>query len=563
MYTHMFPGLHPVAQTQDVSFTWGPISQSALGLSFHTDMNDSTVESRDSHHRTSVVPECSRFSGHVGAEPPGLDEVRVSDSKGPMKSSDRPSLYLSCIDTVLVPFCRWRYRRGFSKEERNTTRNGVHEFFEFLKAVTFPIPSVTETSRLLVVYGGSLGSDRAALPLVLTMGDVLCEELEDLVHFSVHDLPTRGYVVMEEIRRQGKLCDVTLKVGDHKFSAHRIILAASIPYFHAMFTNDMVECKQDEILMQGMDPSALEALINFAYSGHVAIDQQNVQSLLIGSSFLQLQNVKDACCSFLQERLHPKNCLGVRQFAETMMCTTLYDSASSFLHQHFVEVSLSEEFLGLRTEEVLELVGCDELNVKEEEQVSRSVGRSVGRSAGVGDVTFTSWVPLQVFEAVLAWVHHDRDQREGLLPELLSKIRLPLCRPQFLSDRVQQDELVRCCHRCRDLVDEAKDFHLMPERRPHLPTFKTRQRCCTSITGLIYAVGGLNSSGDSLNVVEVFDPIGNFWERCQPMRTSRSRVGVAVVNGLLYAIGGYDGQSRLSTVEVYNQRQTAGHTFPA
>ncbi|KAM4551747.1 kelch-like protein 18 isoform 1-T1 [Odontesthes bonariensis] len=357
------------------------------------------------------------------------------------------------------------------------------------------------------------------------MGDVLCEELEDLVHFSVHDLPARGYVVMEEIRRQGKLCDVTLKVGDHKFSAHRIVLAASIPYFHAMFTNDMVECKQDEILMQGMDPSALEALINFAYSGHVAIDQQNVQALLIGSSFLQLQNVKDACCSFLQERLHPKNCLGVRQFAETMMCTALYDSASSFLHQHFVEVSLSEEFLGLRTEEVLELVGCDELNVKAEEQV---------------------------FEAVLAWVHHDRDRREPLLPELLSRIRLPLCRPQFLSDRVQQDDLIRCCHKCRDLVDEAKDFHLMPERRPHLPAFKTRQRCCTSISGLIYAVGGLNSSGDSLNVVEVFDPVGNFWERCQPMRTARSRVGVAVVNGLLYAIGGYDGQSRLSTVEVYN-----------
>lgn len=46
-----------------------------------------------------------------------------------------------------------------------------------------------------------------------------------------------------------------------------------------------------------------------------------------------------------------------------------------------------------------------------------------------------------------------------------------------------------------DLVDEAKDFHLMPERRPHLPAFKTRQRCCTSIRGLIYAVGGLNSSG--------------------------------------------------------------------
>lgn len=46
----------------------------------------------------------------------------------------------------------------------------------------------------------------------MTMGDMISEELEDLMHFSVHDLPTRGYSVMEEIRRQGKLCDVTLKV---------------------------------------------------------------------------------------------------------------------------------------------------------------------------------------------------------------------------------------------------------------------------------------------------------------------------------------------------------------
>lgn len=61
----------------------------------------------------------------------------------------------------------------------------------------------------------------------------------------------------------------------------------------------------------------------------------------------------------------------------------------------------------------------------------------------------SSVVPVQVFEAVLAWVHHDQDRRETLLPELLSKVRLPLCRPEFLSDRVQQDELIRCCHKCR------------------------------------------------------------------------------------------------------------------
>lgn len=52
------------------------------------------------------------------------------------------------------------------------------------------------------------------------------------------------------------------------------------------------------------------------------------------------------------------------------MCAVLYDAANSFIHQHFVEVSMSEEFLALPFEDVLELVSRDELNVKAEEQVS-------------------------------------------------------------------------------------------------------------------------------------------------------------------------------------------------
>ena len=48
----------------------------------------------------------------------------------------------------------------------------------------------------------------------------------------------------------------------------------------------------------------------------------------------------------------------------------------------------------------------------------------------------------------------------------------------------------------RDLLDEAKDYHLMPERRSLMQTFKIRPRCCTDVPGLIYAVGGLTSSGE-------------------------------------------------------------------
>ncbi|CAN8000291.1 unnamed protein product [Ixodes pacificus] len=343
--------------------------------------------------------------------------------------------------------------------------------------------------------------------------------------FSQLDLPSSGFVLIEEIRRQGKLCDITLKVDDEIFTAHRIVLASTIPYFYAMFTHDMIESKQKEITIRGIEASALEALINFAYSGKVNITASNVQSLLVGSSFLQLLKVREACSEFLMKRLHPNNVLGVRAFADALGCPALVDATNKFIRKHFLEVSQSEEFLALTLPDAIEIVGWDEIYVVSEEQV---------------------------FEAVMQWVLHDADARGQLLPELLSHVRLPLLSPQFLADRVAAEPLVRGCHRCRDLLDEARDYLLMPERRPLLRGFRTRSRCCPDAAGHIYAVGGLTKAGDSQSTVEVYDPKLGHWQVAEAMSMTRSRVGVAVLAGKLYAIGGYNGVERLRTVEVFS-----------
>lgn len=344
--------------------------------------------------------------------------------------------------------------------------------------------------------------------------------------FSQSDLPTSSFGLIEEIRRQGKLCDITLKVDGEIFRAHRIVLASTIPYFYAMFTHDMIESRQKEITIRGIEASALESLINFAYSGKVNITASNVQSLLVAASFLQLLKVREACSEFLVKRLHPSNVVGIRTFADTLGCPALVEATNKFIQMHFRQVCLSDEFLALPLKDAIEIFSWDQLFVVSEEQV---------------------------FEAVMLWVLHDQESRAPLLPVVLSHVRLPLLSPQFLADRVAAEPLIRGCHRCRDLLDEARDYLLMPERRQLLQGFRTRPRWCPDVAGHIYAIGGLSKSGDSQSSVEVYDPALRYWQVSEAMSMTRSRVGVAVLRGQLYAIGGFNGLDRLRTVEVFNR----------
>lgn len=63
-----------------------------------------------------------------------------------------------------------------------------------------------------------------------------------------------------------------------------------------------------------------------------------------------------------------------------------------------------------------------------------------------------------------------------------------------------------------------------------------------------YSVGGW-CSGDAISSVERFDPQTSEWRMVAPMSKRRCGVGVAVLNDLLYAVGGHDGQSYLNSIE--------------
>lgn len=97
------------------------------------------------------------------------------------------------------------------------------------------------------------------------------------------------------------------------------------------------------------------------------------------------------------------------------------------------------------------------------------------------------------------------------------------------------EPLIRSCDTCRDLVDEAKDFLLLPERRASMagPRMCPRRRMRGGET--VVVVGGW-CNGDAIATVEMYSTQHDDWKVVATMNKRRCGVGVANLNDCLYAV---------------------------
>ncbi|XP_064415835.1 actin-binding protein IPP [Latimeria chalumnae] len=323
---------------------------------------------------------------------------------------------------------------------------------------------------------------------------------------------------INKMRGRHEFCDVQLQVGEELFSVHRLVLAASSPYFAVLFAGRMCEASKDVVQILGVEADIFTLLLDFIYTGVVNVTVSNVQELIVAADMLQLTDVVTICCEFLKGQMDPANCVGIYQFSEQIACYDLLEFAENYIHVHFLEIPECEEFTGLTKDQLVRILQSEELRIEDE---------------------------YQVFTAAMEWVLKDVSKRKKYVVEVLDPVRFSLLSPQRLYNYIEgiPDFSLRVA--LQTLLKEYTEVSKSPKDKSCSFTQTSKVRPRRRARKYVYAIGGYTrlqggrwSDSRALSCVERFDTFSQFWTTVSSLHQARSGLGVAVLEGMIYVIGG-------------------------
>ena len=210
-----------------------------------------------------------------------------------------------------------------------------------------------------------------------------------------------------QFRDQGEFIDVHLKVGEELFPAHRIVLAASSDYFHAMFAHGMKESNQEVIELKDENISAetLKIVLDSIYSGDLHVNNENVFEVLLAADHLQVTSVVQQCCDyilaeFVQLRFDVQSYGLICTIADRHGLVDLKEAAQCKMASMYKEVCESDEFLShVNADQLSSLLSRDDLIAPSENFV---------------------------FKSVMQWIEYKKEERMAVAAKVIGAVRLGL-----------------------------------------------------------------------------------------------------------------------------------------
>ncbi|KAB0357237.1 hypothetical protein FD754_001393, partial [Muntiacus muntjak] len=105
---------------------------------------------------------------------------------------------------------------------------------------------------------------------------------------------------LNEQRHDGLLCDVLLVVQEQEYRTHRSVLAACSKYFKKLFTAGTLASQPYVYEIDFVQPEALAAILEFAYTSTLTITASNVKHILNAARMLEIQCIVNVCLEIME-----------------------------------------------------------------------------------------------------------------------------------------------------------------------------------------------------------------------------------------------------------------------
>lgn len=145
--------------------------------------------------------------------------------------------------------------------------------------------------------------------------------------------------------------DVTLVVGDVKFSAHKCILSARSPVFCAMLECDMVEKSKGTVEINDIQPDIIQLMLEFLYTGKFDKDNDenfinmvDWQRLMLAADKYSLSSLKSVCARNLTRSLNIDNVIDIYILSDLVKEAQLKKISTGFIIHNKRRIVSSKNF---------------------------------------------------------------------------------------------------------------------------------------------------------------------------------------------------------------------------
>ena len=146
--------------------------------------------------------------------------------------------------------------------------------------------------------------------------------------------------------------DITFKIGNKEFPAHKAIITFRSPVFAAMFKQ---ETSQNHVDITGIELDIFQSVLRFIYTDQVDLTAGNVLPLLAAANQYSLDLLKEKCGEFLSHHLSIQNCCELLIMADTHGILSLKTAAMDYICKMSSEVTRSEGWKKMRNQSRPEL----------------------------------------------------------------------------------------------------------------------------------------------------------------------------------------------------------------